>query len=59
MNMAKERVRNKILRAILGDFIIELQSIEMMADMRSAVQEYLQILRDIRDELKLIRATQS
>ena len=57
MNMSQ--IKARLLKWILGDFLIELQSIDMLPELRSAVQEYLQILRDIRDELKLIRATQS
>lgn len=53
------RIKLKLLHWILGDYLIELQSIEMMPELRSAVIEYLQILRDIRDELKLLRVTGS
>jgi len=73
MNMGWTRLRGKILHKILGEYLIELQSIEMLPDVRSAFQEYLQILRernqtlekinfairDVTGELKLIRATQS
>ena len=51
------RIKKRILYWILGDFLIELQGIDMMPELKSAVREYLQILRDIRDELKLLRVT--
>jgi len=57
MNMVWKRIRNKILHKILGEYLIELQSIEMMPDVRSAWVEYLQILRDILAEIKLLRVT--
>lgn len=56
--MGWSRVREWILHKILGEYLIELQSIEMMPEVRSAFREYLQILRDIRDEIKLLRVTQ-
>lgn len=51
------RVKTKILHKILGEYLIELQSIEMMPEVRSAWREYLQILRDILREIKLLRVT--
>ena len=57
MSMGWSRVRSKILHKILGEYLIELQSIEMMPDVKSAWREYLQILRDILAEIKLLRVT--
>lgn len=57
MNMGWSRVRTKILHKILGEYLIELQSIDMMPEMKSAWREYLQILRDILREIKLLRVT--
>jgi len=57
MNMGWSKVRSKILHKILGEYLIELQAIEMMPEIRSAWREYLQILRDILAEIKLLRVT--
>jgi len=57
MNMGWSRVRSKILHWILGEYLIEIQAIEMMPEMKSAWREYLQILRDILAEIKLLRVT--
>ena len=55
MNMGWTRVRTKILHKILGEYLVELQTIDMMPEMKSAWREYLQILRDILAEIKLLR----
>jgi len=55
--MVWKRIRNKILHKVLGEYIIELQSIEMLPEIKRAGREYLQILREILAELKLLRVT--
>lgn len=57
MNMGWTRVRTKILHKILGEYLIELQAIEMMPEIKSAWREYLHILKDILAELRLLRVT--
>jgi len=57
MNMGWTRVKTKILHKILGEYLIELQTIEMMPEIKSAWRDFLQILRDILRELKLLRVT--
>ena len=57
MNMVWSRIRSKILHKVLGEYLVELQSIEMMPEIKSAWLEYLQILRDILAEIKLLRVT--
>ena len=57
MNMGWSKVKTKILHKILGEYLIELQSIDMMPEIKSAWREYLQILRDILAEIKLLRVT--
>lgn len=57
--MGMRRVKTKILHKLLGDYLIELQSIEMMPEIKSAWREYMQIMRDILRELKLLRVTGS
>lgn len=55
--MGWKEVRMKILHKVLGEYLIELQSIEMMPEVKNAWREYLQILRDILAEIKLLRVT--
>ena len=50
-------IKNKIIHAIFDDYFIELQSIERMPEIEGAWREYLQILRDILAEIRLLRAT--
>jgi len=57
MNMGWSRVRTKIFHKVLGEYLIELQAIEMLPEIKSAWCEYLQILRDILAEIKLLRVT--
>lgn len=56
MNM--NRLRKRFMHWFLGEYIVELQAIDMMPEVKSAVREYLQILRDILSEIKLLRVTQ-
>jgi len=51
------RLKKRLLYWVLGDFIVELQAVKTVPEALSGLREFLQILRDIRDELKLIRAT--
>ena len=55
--MVWSRIRSKILHKVLGEYLIELQGIEMMPEVKNAWREYLQILRDILVEIKLLRVT--
>lgn len=71
MHMVWSKIRKKILHKILGEYIIELQAIEMMPDIRSGFIEYLTLMKDtlrvqehrndilveILAEIKLLRVT--
>jgi len=57
MNMVWKRIRSNILHKILGEYLIELQGIEMLPELKNAWREYLQILREILAEIKLLRVT--
>ena len=53
MKMGWSKVRAKILHKILGEYLIELQAVEMMPEIRGAVREHLHLLKDIRQEMVL------
>lgn len=57
MNMVWSQIRSKILHKVLGEYLIEMQAIDMMPGVKSAWREYLQILREILAEIKLLRVT--
>jgi len=57
--MGWTRVRTKILHKLLGEYLVDLQTIDMIPELKSAWREYLQILRDILAEIKLLRITGS
>lgn len=57
MNMEMKRLKHKVIHWFIGDYIAEVSAMEMMPELKSAWREYLQILRDILSELKLLRVT--
>lgn len=53
------RIKKAFIHWLLGEYIAELSAINMVPQFTTGVQEYMEIMRDIARELKLIRATQS